>query len=46
MIECSELLEMNCIAYIDPGTVQSVFSGLAPILAAIGSAILFLLWPF
>lgn len=46
MIGCPGMVQLDVFSYIDPGTVQSVFSGLAPILAAIGSAILFLLWPF
>lgn len=33
------------LAYIDPGTVQTVFTGLTGILAAVGGALLVLLWP-
>jgi len=34
------------LAYNHPNTVQNVFLTSAPVLTAIGSAILFLLWPF
>ncbi|MBX7168208.1 MAG: alkaline phosphatase family protein [Pirellulales bacterium] len=34
------------VAYIDPGTAQNVFTGLAPYLAALGTLLVALLWPF
>ena len=42
MMLCLAQFDTAWLGYIDPGTVHSVFSGLAPILAAIGSALLLL----
>ncbi len=33
-------------AYVDPGTTQSIFAVLAPILALLGVFLGYLLWPF
>lgn len=39
------MMSEPCLAYIDPGTAQNVFAGLATILGAIGALALVLLWP-
>jgi len=34
------------LAYIDPGTTQSIFTFLAPVLALLGAFVGYMLWPF
>ena len=36
----------SILAYIDPGTAQSFFSGLGPLLGMLAGFLLLLAWPF
>ncbi len=37
---------MPALAYIDPGTTQSLFAILAPVIALFGAFLGYVLWPF
>jgi len=39
-------LTTSAFAYIDPGTAGAAFSSLAPLIAVLGTVLLFAIWPF